>query len=105
MTPIAVLSPADLLQLFGHFLLLSMLAVGGAITTTSEMQRWVVGERHWLTDAQFTASVALAQAAPGPNVMFVAVIGWNIGGLAGVAGARRCHGVAIPLARFPTRAE
>jgi len=74
----------ELLQLFLHFLLLSLLAVGGAITTAPDMQRFVVGDRHWLSDAQFTASVALAQAAPGPNVLFVAVIGWNIGGLAGV---------------------
>ncbi|MEN9417585.1 MAG: hypothetical protein RI988_1205, partial [Pseudomonadota bacterium] len=33
--------------------------------------------------AQFTGSIALAQAAPGPNVLFVAVIGFNVGGLAG----------------------
>lgn len=78
------LGGADLLALFGHFMLLSLLAVGGAITTAPDMQRFVVGSRHWLDDAQFTASVALAQAAPGPNVLFVAVIGWNVGGLAGV---------------------
>lgn len=70
-----------------HFALLSLLAVGGAITTAPDMQRFVVGDRHWLSDAQFTASVALAQAAPGPNVLFVAVIGWNIAGLAGVVAA------------------
>lgn len=75
----------ELLALFAHFGLLSLLAVGGAITTAPDMQRFVVGDRHWLSDAQFTASVALAQAAPGPNVLFVAVIGWNVGGLAGVA--------------------
>lgn len=75
---------ADLWALWLHFMLLSLLAIGGAITTTSEMQRWVVGERHWLTDAQFTASVALAQAAPGPNLLFVAVVGWNVAGLVGV---------------------
>ncbi len=81
------LSGADLLALFLHFTMLSLLAVGGAITTAPDMQRFVVGERGWLSDAQFTASVALAQAAPGPNVIFVAVIGWNIAGLAGVAAA------------------
>jgi chromate transporter len=43
-----------------------------------------VREHGWLSDAQFNGSVALAQAAPGPNVLFVAVIGFNIGGLAGV---------------------
>ena len=78
------MSAADLLALFGHFMVLSLLAVGGAITTAPDMQRFVVREQGWLSDAQFTASVALAQAAPGPNVLFVAVIGWNVGGLAGV---------------------
>jgi chromate transporter len=78
------LHAGDLFSLFLHFTILSLLAVGGAITTAPDMSRFVVGERHWLTDAQFTASVALAQAAPGPNVLFVAVIGWNVGGAAGV---------------------
>lgn len=74
----------ELLALFMHFMLLSLLAIGGAITTAPDMQRFVVGERGWLGEGEFTASVALAQAAPGPNVLFVAVIGWNVGGLAGV---------------------
>ena len=79
------LSGAQLLALCLHFMLLSLLAVGGAITTAPDMQRFIVGDHHWLSDAQFTASVALAQSAPGPNVLFVAVIGFNVGGLAGVA--------------------
>ncbi len=83
--PGTLVAAADWLSLFTHFLALSLLAVGGAITTAPDMQRFVVGQQHWLSDAQFTASVALAQAAPGPNVLFVAVIGFNIGGLAGVA--------------------
>ena len=73
-------SAADLLGLFGHFLLLSLLAIGGAITTVADMHRYLVVEQHWLSDAQFTASIAIAQAAPGPNVLFVAVLGWNVGG-------------------------
>lgn len=81
------LSAADLVALFMHFLLLSLLAVGGAISTAPDMQRYLVGERGWLSEVQFTASVALAQGAPGPNVLFVAVIGWNIAGLAGVLAA------------------
>jgi chromate transporter len=71
------------LALFTHFLVLSLLAVGGAITTVGDMQRFVVREQGWLSDAQFTASVALAQAAPGPNVLFVAVIGFNVGTMTG----------------------
>lgn len=73
----------DLAALFGHFLLLSLLAVGGAISTAPDMARYVVAERGWLSDAQFGACIALAQAAPGPNVLYVAVVGFNIAGLAG----------------------
>ncbi len=82
MTPLvhATLSHADLLGLFAHFLVLSLLAVGGAITTAPDMHRYVVDEHRWISDAQFSASVAIAQAAPGPNVLFVAVIGWNVAG-------------------------
>jgi chromate transporter len=71
--------------LFSHFLLLSMLAIGGAITVAPDMHRWMVGEQGLITDAQFTASIAIAQAAPGPNVLFVAVLGYQAGGLAGAA--------------------
>jgi chromate transporter len=73
-------SASDLLGLFGHFLMLSLLAVGGAITTVPDMHRYIVAQQHWLDDGQFTASIAIAQAAPGPNVLFVAVLGWNVAG-------------------------
>lgn len=73
------LGAADWLQLFLHFATLSLLAVGGAITTAPDMHRFLVAEHHWLTEAQFNASIAMAQAAPGPNVLFVALMGWNVG--------------------------
>jgi chromate transporter len=73
----------DWLGLFGHYMLLSMLSIGGAITTAPDMHRYLVDENHWLTDPQFTASISLAQAAPGPNVLFVALMGWNVGVNAG----------------------
>jgi chromate transporter len=73
------LTQADWLSMLTHFLSLSLLAVGGAITTAPDMQRYLVQDQHWMTDAQFTSSIALAQAAPGPNVMFVALMGWNVG--------------------------
>ena len=79
MTPSLSLTAADWLALFNHFATLSLLAVGGAITTAPDMHRFLVREQHWLTEAQFTSSIALAQAAPGPNVMFVALMGWNVG--------------------------
>lgn len=76
MTPFG---PSDWLPLFGQFLLMSMLAVGGAITATPEMHRFLVDGHHWLTNQQFISSIALAQAAPGPNILFVALMGWNVG--------------------------
>ncbi len=77
------MSAADLVSLFGHCLMLSLLALGGAITVAPDMHRYLVLERGWLDDGQFTTSVALAQAAPGPNLLFIAVLGWNVGGWLG----------------------
>ena len=79
----SALTAGDWLDLFTHFATLSMLSVGGAITTTPDMHRYLVDTRHWLTDPQFSASIALAQSAPGPNVLFVALMGWNVGMNAG----------------------
>lgn len=79
---------ADWMSFFGHFLGLSLLSIGGAITTAPDMHRFLVQRQGWLTDPQFTASVAIAQAAPGPNVLFVALLGWNVGlNAAGLPGA------------------
>ena len=93
----------DWLQLFLHFMTLSLLAVGGAITTVPDMQRYVVGERGWLSDAQFNDCIALGQAAPGPNVLFVAVIGFSGGGLAGVVAT--LAGTLLPSATLALAAS
>ena len=74
-----VMSVADWFSLLLHYLLLSLLTVGGAISAAPDMHRFLVDERAWLTDPQFNASIAIAQAAPGPNVLFVALMGWNVG--------------------------
>ena len=79
------LSPADLLGLLVQFLVLSLFAIGGAITTAPDMHRYIVDEHHWITDAQFTSSIAIAQAAPGPNVLYVATLGWSVAGPIGAA--------------------
>ncbi|MES2257567.1 MAG: chromate transporter [Pseudomonadota bacterium] len=74
-----ILSWGDWLNLFAHYLLLSLMSIGGAISTTAEMHRFLVEQHHWLTQSQFNDSIAIAQAAPGPNVLFVALMGWNVG--------------------------
>jgi chromate transporter len=76
---VIAMAPADWLSLFVHYLSLSLLCVGGAITTAPDMHRFLVQEHGWLTDPQFSASIAIAQAAPGPNVLFTALMGWNVG--------------------------
>ncbi len=89
------LHATDWWQLFLHFLSLSLLAVGGAITTSPDMHRYLVTQQNWLTEAQFTASIALAQAAPGPNILFVGLMGWHIGINAG--GGHAAGSTAWPL--------
>ncbi|BDE71458.1 MULTISPECIES: chromate transporter [Delftia] len=73
------LQPADWLQLMLYFLTLSLMAVGGAIATAPDMHRFLVDGHGWLSEAQFSSSIAIAQAAPGPNVLFIALLGWNLG--------------------------
>jgi chromate transporter len=71
--------------LFGHFLTVSLLAVGGALTVVPDTRRVMVADMGLLTDAQFSESIAIANAAPGPNVLFVAVLGYQAAGLVGAA--------------------
>lgn len=77
------LNAQEWLGMFAHFLMLSLLSIGGAITTVAEMHRYVVDEKHWMTDTTFSSTVALAQAAPGPNLLFVPAVGFQIAGLQG----------------------
>jgi chromate transporter len=59
------------------------MSVGGAITVAPDMERLLVGRMGLLTPARFSASIAIAQAAPGPNALYVAVLGYQAAGLAG----------------------
>ncbi|MBN9526302.1 MAG: chromate transporter [Alphaproteobacteria bacterium] len=72
-----------LAQLFWQFAFLSLMAIGGANSIIAEIHRQVVDVQHWLSAQQFAAVFALAQAAPGPNVLVVSLIGWEVAGLAG----------------------
>ena len=93
------LQPLDWLNLFLYFLSISLLAVGGAIATAPDMHRFLVERQGWLTELQFNTSIVLAQAAPGPNVLFIALLGWNLGLNAGsgqpLAWAFGALGVAV----------
>ena len=86
----------SLTALFLRFCLFSLMAVGGATALIPEMHRQVVDLHGWMSTADFTALFAIAQAAPGPNVIFVSLIGWK---LAGIPGALVCTlGMCLPAA-------
>jgi chromate transporter len=62
---------------------LSLLAFGGANAVIPEMQRQVVDVHQWMSAQEFAALFALAQAAPGPNMMVVSLVGWRVAGFWG----------------------
>lgn len=73
-----------LLALAAIFSQLSLLAFGGGNTILPEMQRQVVDIHRWMSAQDFSAMFALAQAAPGPNMMVVTLVGWHVAGWPGV---------------------
>jgi chromate transporter len=77
----------DLPALALHFALLSLMAIGGISSILPDMQRYVVEANHWLSATQFADAWALGQAAPGPNVMFVTLLGWQLAGWVGAVTA------------------
>ena len=81
-----------LTELAEQFSALSFLAIGGVNALIPEIHRRVVEVEHWMTDADFAQAFAIAQAAPGPNMLIVSVIGWKVAGVLGalVATAAIC---------------
>ena len=74
---------ATLASLATVFAQLSLQAFGGTNSVLPEMQRQVVTVHHWVTAPEFAALFALAQAAPGPNMLVVTLIGWRVAALPG----------------------
>jgi chromate transporter len=93
------------LSLLGNVMAVSILSVGGALTVAPELNRLLVERLHLMDGARFATSVALAQAAPGPNALYSAVLGYQIAGLAGavavlVAFMAPTTAVALAVARL-----
>lgn len=77
----------EVLDLMTVYSQLGLAAVGGGNTVLPEMHRQVVQVHHWMTDQEFTSLFALAQAAPGPNMLVSTLIGWRVAGLTGAVAA------------------
>jgi chromate transporter len=73
----------SLLELAVYFSALSLVSIGGANGVIPDMHRHFVDAHGWMSDVEFVELVALAQAAPGPNVLVVTLLGWKVYGLAG----------------------
>ncbi|MCO6414981.1 chromate transporter [Siccirubricoccus sp. KC 17139] len=84
------------LQILLTFSILSLVAVGGANAVLPEMHRQLVELRGWMDDATFSQLYALAQAAPGPNILVASVMGWQVAGVSGMAAATL--GMLVPAA-------
>jgi chromate transporter len=73
----------QLFTLLWTFGMLSLFAVGGALSAIPEMHRLAVDVNHWMSDRQFADMVAIAQLSPGPNVLVVVLIGFHVAGIPG----------------------
>jgi chromate transporter len=76
-------NPAPYGTLAFHFAILSLFAIGGANAAVPEMHRLAVEVERWMTDRQFADMFAIAQLAPGPNVIIVTLIGYHVAGVLG----------------------
>lgn len=64
--------------------ILSFAAVGGGLAMLMpELQRFMVIEHGWLTNEEFIAAFTIGQAAPGPNFVYITLIGWRLAGFLG----------------------
>lgn len=84
-----------LFDLFSSFFALAFIAFGGASALLPEMHRVVLENHHWLDEQTFIQLFAIAQAAPGPNVLVVTLIGWEVAGVAGAICATL--GMCLPM--------
>ena len=78
------MSQASLIDIAQVFAALSLVSIGGANATLPEIRRQVVEVHGWMGDTGFADAFAISHAAPGPNIIMVSLIGWQVAGLAGL---------------------
>ena len=65
------------------FSIFSLLSFGGANSVLPEIYRELVSFKNWITPNDFNNLFALSQIIPGPNVLFVSLLGFKIIGIKG----------------------
>lgn len=78
------MSASPLRELAWSFALLSLVAIGGANAVIPDMRREVVDVLRWMDTPTFLNLFAVAQAAPGPNVLIASLVGWQVAGFPGL---------------------
>jgi chromate transporter len=86
------------LQIAGLFGMLSLLSIGGGNAVLPEMHMQAVRGHHWLNDAQFADVFSISQAAPGPSILIVALVGYGAGLQVGGVPAAIIGGVIATVA-------
>lgn len=74
---------STLLRLVTLFASLSLVSLGGGNTVLPEVHRAAVHDNQWMTNRQFADIYAIAEAAPGPSSMIVALVGLKAAGITG----------------------
>lgn len=97
-------SVSTYLQVAALFAALSLLSIGGGNAVLPEMHMQAVRGHHWLTDSQFADVFSISQAAPGPSILIVALVGYGagleVGGIPGaiIAGVIATVAMIMPAA-------
>lgn len=72
------------LKLFGIFFKIGAFTLGGGYAMLPLIQNEIVEKKNWIKEDEFLELLAMAQSAPGPIAVNVAVfVGYKIGGLPG----------------------
>jgi chromate transporter len=88
---------ALLFALAWHCALFSLFAVGGGVSMLlPQLRAEFVVQNHWVDDRSFTELIAVAQAAPGPNMLLVPLLGYRMASWAGLVTAL-CSFAALPM--------
>jgi chromate transporter len=86
-------APSVLITLAAHLAMLSSISFGGFPTVLPDVRDFVVVNHDWMTNQDFANFFALAQAAPGLNmILMMSFVGWKIWGIPGA--------IACALATF-----
>jgi len=69
-----------LLDMAAYYSTLSLICFGGVLASMPDVHRFIVEQHHWMGSEEFTRLFGISNAAPGPNMMVVGMLGYQIAG-------------------------